>query len=102
MLHQLIAIPVLRKFPRLDRRAGVEILAEWFDLRSLLSLDNVPDHSTLWKSERALLTMRAIDRPLAASLYRARGLGVIEGDADDRTAATDSTGLEVGHASMHS
>ena len=26
---------------------------------------------------------------------------MIEGDADDRTAAIDSTGLEVGHASMH-
>lgn len=54
-LHQLFALLVLRKFLRLDYRGVVAIVAEWSDLRSLLSLDKVPDHSTLWYAERKLL-----------------------------------------------
>lgn len=54
-LHQLFAILVLRKFLRLDYRGVAAILAEWSDLRNLLALDRVPDHSTLWYAERKLL-----------------------------------------------
>lgn len=54
-LHQLFAILVLRKFLRLDYRGIVAILSEWSDLRTLLVLDKLPDHSTLWYAERKLL-----------------------------------------------
>ncbi|MFN0131441.1 MAG: hypothetical protein ACKVW3_02740 [Phycisphaerales bacterium] len=97
-LHQLFAILVLRQFLRLDYHG---VVAAWSDLRSRLALEKVPDHSPRWYAERKLLERGPFSRLLSASLDRARTLGLIEHEADDRTAAIDSSGLEVGLASLH-
>ena len=53
-LPQLFAILVLRKFLRTDYRGVVALLAEWSDLRRVLKLSKVPDHSTLWHAEQKM------------------------------------------------
>jgi Transposase domain (DUF772) len=53
--HQLFAILVVREFLGLDYRGTEVLLREWSDLRQLLGLDAVPDHSTLEKAEKRLL-----------------------------------------------
>ncbi|MEM1356510.1 MAG: hypothetical protein AAGH88_16695 [Planctomycetota bacterium] len=54
-LPQLFAILVLRKFWKTDHRGAVVKLAEWSDLRRVLKLKKVPDHSTLWYAEQKLM-----------------------------------------------
>jgi Transposase domain (DUF772) len=54
-LAQLFALLVLRKFFRTDFRGVVTIVREWSELRDVLGLDKVPDHSTLWHVEQKLL-----------------------------------------------
>jgi hypothetical protein len=54
-LAQLFALLVLRKFFRTDFRGVVTIVREWAELRDVLGLDKVPDHSTLWHVEQKLL-----------------------------------------------
>jgi hypothetical protein len=54
-LAQLFALLVLRKFFRTDFRGVVTIVGEWAELRDVLGLDKVPDHSTLWHVEQKLL-----------------------------------------------
>lgn len=51
---QLFAILVLRRFLKTDFRGVVTLLAEWSDLRCVLKLSKVPDHSTLWYAEQNL------------------------------------------------
>lgn len=51
---QLFAILVLRRFLKTDYRGVVAWLAEWSDLRRVLKLSKVPDHSTLWHVEQKL------------------------------------------------
>lgn len=53
-LAQLFAILVLRRFLKTDYRGVVALLAEWSDLRRVLKLSKVPDHSTLWHVEQKL------------------------------------------------
>lgn len=53
-LPQLFAVLVLRKFLKTDYRGMVTLLAEWSDLRRVLKLSKVPDHSTLWYAEQKL------------------------------------------------
>jgi hypothetical protein len=54
-LPQLFSLLVLRKFFRTDYRGVVKLVAEWAELREVLSLQKVPDHSTLWHVEQKLL-----------------------------------------------
>ena len=56
---QLFAILALRKFFRSDYRGVVVRLREWSELREVLGLCEVPDHSTLCYAERRLLKKRA-------------------------------------------
>jgi Transposase domain (DUF772) len=53
-LAQLFAVLVLRRFLKTDYRGVVALLAEWSDLRRVLKLSKVPDHSTLWHVEQKL------------------------------------------------
>ncbi len=53
-LPQLFAILVLRQFLKTDYRGVVALLSEWSDLRRVLKLSKVPDHSTLWYVEQSL------------------------------------------------
>jgi hypothetical protein len=54
-LAQLFTMLILRKFFRTDYRGIVTIVKEWAELREVLGLDQVPDHSTLWYAEQKLL-----------------------------------------------
>lgn len=54
-LPQLFALLVLRKFFRTDYRGVVTIVEEWAELREILELKKIPDHSTLWHVEQKLL-----------------------------------------------
>ena len=53
--HQLFAILVLREFLKQDYRGMEQLLAEWAELRQVLGLSKVPDHSTLQKAAQRLL-----------------------------------------------
>jgi hypothetical protein len=65
--HQLFALLVLREFLKVDYRGLEEILRDWAELRDILGLTKVPDHSTLQKAARRLLEKRGSvpswDRP---------------------------------------
>ncbi len=52
---QLFAILALRIFLKEDYRGILQILSEWTELRSILELDQLPDHSTLCYAEKRLL-----------------------------------------------
>jgi hypothetical protein len=53
--HQHFAILAVRQFFDLDYRSTEELLRDWSDLREVLGLKAVPDHSTLEKAEKRLL-----------------------------------------------
>ena len=52
---QLFAILVLRQFFKTDYRGIEQMLRDFTDLRRVLGLKQVPDHSTLQKAETRLL-----------------------------------------------
>jgi hypothetical protein len=45
--HQLFALLALREFLKVDYRGLEQILKEWAELRAVLGLAKVPDHSTI-------------------------------------------------------
>ena len=53
--HQLFAMLVLREFLKQDYRGMEQLLKDWSDLREILGLTKVPDHSTLQKAAQRLL-----------------------------------------------
>ena len=53
--HQLFTILVLRQFFKTDYRGIEQMLYDFCDLRQVLGLKEVPDHSTLQKAEARLL-----------------------------------------------
>jgi hypothetical protein len=52
---QLFAMLVVRQFFDLDYRGTEQLFRDWSDLRRVLDLKSVPDHSTLEKAEKRLL-----------------------------------------------
>ena len=52
---QLLTILVLRQFFKTDYRGIEQMLYDFSDLRQILGLKKVPDHSTLQKAEARLL-----------------------------------------------
>ena len=56
--HQLFAILALREFLKQDYRGMEQLLTEWAELRQVLGLATVPDHSTLQKAAQRLLQKR--------------------------------------------
>ena len=52
---QLFTILILRQFFKTDYRGIEQILYDFRDLRQVLQLKKVPDHSTLQKAEMRLL-----------------------------------------------
>ena len=53
--HQHFALMALREFLKVDYRGLEQILSEWAELREVLSLAKVPDHSTIQKAAERLL-----------------------------------------------
>lgn len=56
--HQLFAMLVIRKLLKLDYRGLEILLREWAELREVLGLRKVPDHSTIQKAARRLLASK--------------------------------------------
>lgn len=52
---QLFAMLVLMAFFKTDHRGIVALLRDWSDLREVLQLQKVPDHSSLYKAQQRLL-----------------------------------------------
>src|ERR687894_695548 len=48
--HQLFALMALREFLKLDYRGLEQVLKEWAELRDVLGLTKVPDHSTIQRA----------------------------------------------------
>ena len=53
--HQHFAILAVKQFFDLDFRSTEALFRDWSDLRELLGLKAVPDHSTIEKAEKRLL-----------------------------------------------
>ena len=53
--HQLFAALTVREFLKQDYRGTEQLLRDWTDLREVLGLKKVPDHSTLQKAHARLL-----------------------------------------------
>ena len=56
--HQHFALLALREFLKVDYRGLEQILGEWAELRGVLGLEKVPDHSTIQKAAERLLEKR--------------------------------------------
>ena len=53
--HQHFALLALREFLKADYRGLEQTLKEWTDLRAVLGLEKVPDHSTIQRAAERLL-----------------------------------------------
>src|SRR5215467_5548117 len=69
--HQLFAILALREFLKQDYRGMEQLLTEWAELRQVLGLSTVPDHSTLQKAAQRLLQKKG-PTPCSAGPSRKR------------------------------
>jgi hypothetical protein len=76
----LFAMLVLMVFFKTDHRGIVAILREWSDLREVLQLQKVPDHSSLYKAQQRLLK-----KVLTSSLWT-RYLARLEAASSSKTA----------------
>jgi hypothetical protein len=59
--HQLFALLVVKRFLDCDFRRLEQMLRDWSDLREVLELESVPDHSTIHKAEARLLKKGALE-----------------------------------------
>jgi len=57
--HQLFAMLAVRRFLKLDYRGLEVLLREWAELREVLGLRKVPDHSTIQKAAARLTATKA-------------------------------------------
>jgi hypothetical protein len=57
--HQLFAMLAVRKFLKLDYLGLEVLLREWAELREVLGLSKIPDHSTIQKAASRLMATRA-------------------------------------------
>jgi hypothetical protein len=53
--HQHFVLLTLREFLKTDYRGLEQILREWAELRAVIGLKKVPDHSTIQKAAERLL-----------------------------------------------
>lgn len=93
---QLFACLVLMTFLRTDYRGIEAILWDLPDLRRAISLRCVPDHSTLHKAAKRILTNKAVEAFLETTLRMVKGRS-----KKIELAACDSSGLESGHRSPY-
>jgi hypothetical protein len=70
--HQHFALMALREFLKVDYRGLEQILREWAELREVLGLKKVPDHSTIQKAAERLLE-KGGPRPSCGGQCAARG-----------------------------
>jgi hypothetical protein len=65
--HQLFALILVKRFFDTDFRSLEQLLKDWSDLRAVLKLKSVPDHSTIHKAEERLLKKGALEFCLSQS-----------------------------------
>jgi hypothetical protein len=93
----LLACLCLKEFLRLDYRSCEALLASAQELREVLGLHTVPDHSTLWWFGRYKVTPRLLGRVLTETVRLfARAI-----PRRSRTVAADSTGFARAQASPY-
>lgn len=93
---QLFACLVLKTFFRTDYRGIEQILRDLPELRRVLGLERVPDHSTLHKASGRLFGKALTDPMLDATI----GMMMNGGDRIERL-AIDSSGFEARHVSRY-
>ncbi|HWH68783.1 MAG TPA: IS5 family transposase [Candidatus Sulfotelmatobacter sp.] len=95
---QLFALLCLKQFLKQDYRGLVALLADWSDLRQVLKLKKVPDHSTLCYANKRLGKSQHFKQLQAEVFAQAKRLGLV----DERPEiAVDATGLESRHCSRY-
>lgn len=100
-LPQLAACLLVQRFYKLDLRSAEVLLAEHRELRRALRLKKAPDHTTLWRAQRAL-TPPDFERMLDGTVRLARRAGFLaEPGERGSTVALDSTSLASGWTSRH-
>jgi hypothetical protein len=70
--HQYFAILTVREFLKLDYRGLEQLLMDWSDLRAVLELKTVPDHSNLHRAALRMLEKKG-RTPCSKAPYAARG-----------------------------
>jgi hypothetical protein len=70
--HQHFALMALREFLKVDYRGLEQFLPEWAELREVLGLTKVSDHSTIQKAAERLLE-KGGPRPSCGEPCAARG-----------------------------
>jgi hypothetical protein len=70
--HQHFALLALREFLKTDYRGLEQFLRDWAELRAVLGLTKIPDHSTIQKAAERLLEKRG-SMPCCAGRSAARG-----------------------------
>jgi hypothetical protein len=95
---QLFAVLVLKYFLKLDYRGVEAVLKEWSELRQVLGMKKVPDHSTLCYAQQRLLEGGGFERLQAKVFEQAQQAHLIDAKP---TLAIDATGLESRHVSAH-
>jgi hypothetical protein len=83
---------VLKAFMKLDYRRTEALLADSAELRRAIHLKGTPDHATLHRAARRLLTQPRVQRLLARSVGPTPSVDL---------AAIDSTGFEAGQVSPY-
>lgn len=69
--HQLFALLAVRQFFDTDYRGVEQLTRDWSDLRSVLGLKKVPDHTTLQRAADRLLAKGGPPSSRAPSTLRA-------------------------------
>jgi DDE family transposase len=93
----LLACLCLKEFLHMDYRSCEALLASAQELRAVLGLYAVPDHSTLWWFSRHKVTPRLLTRVLTATVQLFQRAAVPR----SRTVAVDSTGFARAPASPY-
>ena len=96
---QLLACLVVKEFAGKDYRGVSTMLAEWSDLRDVLTLVKIPHFTTLCQAAKRLLAKPKVDRVLGEILAMCREAKILKKQTS--RAAIDSTGLETRHVSSY-
>jgi hypothetical protein len=96
---QLFACLVMRESLRLSYRKAEAFLADVPDWLAEIGLARAPDHNTLWRAFRALLTARRVDRALDLMADDERA--ALKADLAAKPLTIDSTCYEPRHRSRH-
>src|SRR5258708_522281 len=96
---QLFTCLVLKEFEKKDYRGIEQLLWDCRDLRQAIGLHKAPDHTTLHRPSKALLTLPRAQRLLDQLVAFARKWKVLGRNV--KLAAMDSSGYEARHISSY-